>query len=127
VTERAALATVFRIMARKSLLLCVLLAACSKGPQADLRYIKEARSAAAEWALVNEQASRGRLTGVYAASMRKWLRDDLQTAASSLNRPDTRYAFEIDALLKQPDDAAPEELRAHAERLKQIEDSLESA
>jgi hypothetical protein len=127
VKERAALATVFGSMARKLLLLCVFLAACSKGPQADLQYIKEARSAAAEWALVNEQASQGRLTVVYVASMREWLRDDLQTAATSLSRPDTRYAFEIDALLSEPDDAAPEELRAHSERLKQIEDSFESA
>jgi len=33
----------------------------------------------------------------------------------------------IHALLRQPDDAAPEELRAHADKLKQIEDNLESA
>jgi hypothetical protein len=40
----------------------VALAACSKGPEADLQYIKQARSAGAEWALVNEQASAGRVT-----------------------------------------------------------------
>jgi hypothetical protein len=113
-------------MRRNSLLLLLLLAGCSSGPEADLQYIKQARSAGAEWALVNEQASQGRLTAVYVGSMRRWLRQELQAAAASLTRPDTRYAFEIDALLAQPDDAAPQELRAHADKLKQIEDSLES-
>ena len=49
----------------------LLLAACSKGPEADLQYIKQARSLAAEWALVNEQAEQGKLTAPYVASMRK--------------------------------------------------------
>jgi hypothetical protein len=46
------------------LLLLLLLGGCSKGPQADLPAISAARSLAAEWALVNEQASEGHLTGV---------------------------------------------------------------
>lgn len=112
---------------RELLLLLILLSACAKGPEADLQYIKQARSLAAEWALVNEQAAEGRLTAAYVTSMHKWFRDGLATANQSLSRPDARYAFEIDALLKQPDDAPPEELRAHAEKLKQIEDGLESA
>ena len=103
------------------------LAACSKGPQADLQYIKQARSAGAEWALVNEQASAGKLTATYVGSMHQWLRQQIQTAPSGLTEPDARYAIEMQALLLQPDDAAPEELRAHVEKLKQIEDSLESA
>src|SRR5574338_202993 len=107
--ERSATATGCGAV-RESLLLLILLSACAKGPEADLQYIKQARSLAAEWALVNEQAAEGRLTAAY----------------ESLTRPDARYAFEIDALLKQPDDAPPEELRAHAEKLKQIEDGLES-
>ena len=112
------------------LLLCslaVLVAACSKGPDADLQYIKQARSVAAEWALVNEQAGKGALTATYVASMHEWLRDQLQTSSQSLTRPDSRYGEEIRALLQQPDDAAPEELRAHVDKLKQVEDSLESA
>jgi hypothetical protein len=112
---------------RKSLLWLFLLAGCSKGPQADLQYIKEARSAAAEWALINQQAAQGKLTGAYVRSMRVWLRQDLETASSSLTVPDTRYAFEIDALLAEPDDAPPEELRAHVDKLREIEDGLESA
>jgi len=103
------------------------LAACSKGPQADLQYIKQARSAGAEWALVNEQANAGKVAATYAGSMHQWLRQQIQTASSDLTAPDSRYAIEIQALLAQPDDAAPEELRAHVDKLKQIEDGLESA
>jgi hypothetical protein len=114
-------------MWRKLLLLLALLAGCSKGPTADLAYISQARSLGAEWALVNEQASRGRLTDTYSQTMRSDLRKQLQTAASALTQADSRYGQEIQALLAQPDDAAPEELRAHADKLKQIEDSLESA
>lgn len=112
---------------RLGFLFALLLAGCSKGPAADLQYIKQARSLGAEWALVNEQASEGKLTGTYVANMHEWLRDQLETASTSLSQPDSRYGEEIDALLAQPDNAAPEELRAHAEKLKQIEDSLESA
>ena len=108
-------------------LLLVLLAGCSKGAEADLQYIKQARSLAAEWALVNEQSNNGKLTGTYVRSMRQWVKDDLQTASSSLTRPDSRYGEEMRALLAEPVDASPNELRSHAEVLKQIEDSLESA
>jgi hypothetical protein len=112
---------------RRSSLLLLLLAGCSNGAEADLQYIGQARSLGAEWALVNEQSNKGQLTPTYVRSMHKWLRDNLQTAASSLAQPDSRYGAEIRTLLAEPDDAAPDELRAHAARLKQIEDSLESA
>jgi hypothetical protein len=113
---------------RATLLLTALaLAGCSKGPEADLQYIKEARSAAAEWALVNEQASGGKLTGTYVRSMHKWVRDEISSAVSALSEPDARYGLEMQTLLAQPDDASPDELRAHADVLKQIEDQLESA
>ena len=112
---------------RKPLLLLLILAACSRGPEADLPTIGTARSLGAEWALVNEQAQRGQLTAVYAKTMRQQLREQLQTAASSLTRSDTPYGIEIQALLAEPGDAAPEALRAHTEKLKQIEDNLESA
>ena len=114
-------------MLRASLLLMLLLAGCSKGPQADLQYIKQARSAAAEWALVNEQAEQGKLTARYTASMHRWLRDEIRSASSALTEPSSSYAAEMDALLRQPDDAAPQSLRAHSNRLKHIEDQLESA
>ncbi|NUQ18818.1 MAG: hypothetical protein HOP95_10285 [Sphingomonas sp.] len=113
-------------MLRRPLLLLLLLAGCSKGPQADLQYISSARSLAAEWALVNEQASHGRLTDAYLKTMRENVRQQLQTNAKSLTQPKSDYASEIAALLREPDDAPPAALRAHASKLKQVEDSLES-
>ncbi|MFL6721528.1 MAG: hypothetical protein ACJ8FT_06970 [Sphingomonas sp.] len=114
-------------MARKLLLLAVLVAGCTKGPEADLQYIAQARSLGAEWALVNEQASEGKLTKAYVSSMHEWVRQQLQTASTALTQPDSPYGQEIQALLRQPDDASPDELRAHSDKLKQIEDNLESA
>ena len=114
-------------MWRGSLLLLLVLAGCSKGPEADLQYIKQARSAAAEWALVNEQANEGKVTPAYVSSMHKWLRQEVETASSALTVPDAPYAAEISALLKQPDDAAPASLRAISDKLKTQEDQLESA
>jgi len=114
-------------MARKLLLLLLTLASCSKGPEADLQYVSDARSVAAEWALVNEQAAQGRLTQTYVDSMHEWLRDQLQTSAQSLTQPNSPYGAEIRALLAGADNADPAELRSHTDKLKQIEDHLESA
>ena len=114
-------------MLRRPLLLVLLLGACSKGPEADLPAISAARSLAAEWALVNEQASEGHLTAPYVQTMRESVRDELQTNAKSLTRPQSDYGSEIAALQREPDDAPSAALRAHASKLKQIEDSLESA
>ena len=114
-------------MTRKLLLLVLALASCSKGAEADLPYIGEARSLAAEWALVNEQSSQGKLTPTYTQVMRKDLREQLQTASKSLGQPNSPYGHAIDALLQQPDDASPERLRGYSDQLKQIEDKLESA
>ena len=112
---------------REPLLFLLLLVGCSKGTQADLPAIGAARSLGAEWALVNEEASRGHLTAAYVKTMRQQLREQLQTNASSLTTPDTPYGREIQALLAEPDDAPPEELRAHSGKLRQIENGLESA
>jgi hypothetical protein len=112
---------------RRVLLSCLLVAACSKGPQADLPAIGEARSLGAEWALVNAQTAAGNVTPTYTRTMRKELRQQLQTSAQSLTQPDSQYAREIQALLAEPDDAQPAMLRAHAAALKQIEVDLESA
>jgi hypothetical protein len=114
-------------MVRRLCLILLLLAGCSKGPEADLQYIKQARSLGAEWALVNEQADRGQLSKTYVRSMRQWLRKELQSASGALIEPESRYALEIQALLAQPDDAEPNELRARVAALKQIETSLESS
>ena len=59
--------------------------------------------------------------------MHEWLRSQLQTSSSSLTQPDSAYGEEIQGMLRLPDEAPPEQLRIHSERLKQIEDRLESA
>ena len=105
----------------------LLVASCSKGPEADLQHIKQARSAAAEWALVNEQAGEGKLTRTYVASMHRWLRNEIRSASAALTEPNSTYGAEIGALLRQADDALPQDLRSHSDKLKQIEDQLESA
>lgn len=105
----------------------VLLASCSKGPEADLPIIGSARSLGAEWALLNEQADKGHLTRAYVQTMRGAIRDQLRTSINSLTQPQSTYALEIEALSHEPDDAPPAELRSHVARLRQIEDRLESA
>jgi hypothetical protein len=116
-------------MARKlwPLLLLGVGGCSSSGSESDLQYIKQARSLGAEWALVNEQAAQGKLIDTYATTMRKRLRDQLQTTSRSLTQPDSRYGREIHALLAEPDAASPTALRSHARALEQIGDSLESA
>ena len=114
-------------MLRWTLPVLILLAACSKGPEADLPSIQQARSLGAEWALVNEQAATGRLTSTYVATMHRQLRQNLRTTEQSLSDPHASYAAEIRALLGEDDDASPDRLRAHVAALKQIEDHLESA
>jgi hypothetical protein len=109
------------------LLIVAFLAACSKGAQADLQYIAEARSLAAEWALVNQQAAEGKLTTAYVSAMRKSLKRQAGSAAKALTQVNSDYAAEMQAIAAAPVDAAPVELRARSERLKQIEDQLESA
>jgi hypothetical protein len=111
---------------RRALLFAFVLTACSKGAESDVEYIKQARSAAAEWALVNDQARQGRLTRTYVSSMHRWVREEIESSVTSLSEPDSKYGDEIAALLQQPDDASPQELRARSARLKRIEDSLES-
>lgn len=112
---------------RLPLFIFLLVAACSKGAEADLQYISQARSLVAEWALVNEQAERGHLTAAYVRTMHQDLRQQLQSAAQSLTQPHSPYGREIEAVLRAPDGASPQELRTHAAKLKQIENALESA
>ena len=109
------------------LLILLLVAGCSTGPQTDLPLIAEARSLAAEWALVNQLALEGKLTSSFTRTMRVNVREELKSDASSLTKPRSSYGAEIEELLRQPDDAPPERLRTSAARLKQIEAELESA
>ena len=79
------------------------------------------------WALINEQAAQGKLSRTYVESMHQWVRGQLETSLSSLTRPNSEYGIAMKALLVEPADAQPQALRAHADKLKQIEDGLESA
>ena len=113
---------------RRRLLFCLLmLGACSKGPQADLQYISKARSLAAEWALINELAAKGQLTDAYVSSMHKSLREQIQTAGNALTDPNASYAQDIKGIAALPDDAPPPQFRAISDKLKQVEERLESA
>lgn len=112
---------------RRLLPILFLVASCSKGPATDLPSIAEARSLAAEWALVNQLALEGKLTSRFTQTMRANVRQELKSVASSLTEPRSSYGMEIDGLLKQADDAPPARLRSSSRKLKQIEDELESA
>ena len=111
----------------KRLTLILLLSGCAQGAQKDLPYIKQARSAAAEWALVNDQAAQDKLTRPYVEAMRDAAREEIKTAASGLSDPSSPQAREIKALIAEAPNAPAQRLRAHVARLKQLEDSLESA
>lgn len=111
---------------RSILLFALLVAGCSRAT-ADLATVSQARSLGAEWAMVNDQEAMGKLTPTYASTMRKQLRQQLESCASSAKTRGSRYAIEIQALLHEPDNASPQELNAQVAVLKRIEDDLESA
>jgi predicted small secreted protein len=110
---------------KRLVLFCLVLSGCAQGVQKDLPSIGEARSLAAEWALVNEQAIEGKLTATYIKTMRTSVREQLTTISRSLSEPSA--AAIVNDLLTQPDDAPPQQLRTSAEQLKQVESQLESA
>jgi hypothetical protein len=110
---------------KRLVLLCLVLSGCAQGAQKDLPSIAQARSLAAEWALVNEQAIEGKLTATYIKTMRASVREQLTTISRSLSEP--LAATIVNDLVTQPDDATPQQLRASAEQLKRVESQLESA
>ena len=110
-----------------ALVLAAALTACSQGSSADLPSIKQARSAAAEWALVNEQGQRGQLNRIYVEQMRKAARQELIAALPGLSDPASPQAKIIARLLIEPPESSPARLRALSDELKSIETGLESA
>jgi hypothetical protein len=108
-------------------LLALSVISCAKGPAADLPSIKQARSAAAEWALVNEQALHGQLTRTYIEKMREAAREELISALPGLSDPTSSQARIVGRLLVEPPDSPPARLRAYSDQLKSIETGLESA
>ena len=81
-----------RQMMRWGLAVLVILSGCSTAPpQSDLQYIKQARSIAAEWALVNEQQRReGRLRRPTSVRCIAGCRTICEPSTSSLSEPDSR-------------------------------------
>jgi hypothetical protein len=92
----------------------------------DLVTIKEARSLAAEWALVNRLAASGRLRPAYVRTMREEAIGQLETALASLADKEGEGAREIGALAHMPPDTSAGLLYAHARRLQALEDRLEA-
>src|SRR3954454_20428193 len=101
--------------------------ACSSGPETDLPAIRSIRSAAAEWALVNQEAGRGRLTDSYVAGMREAAREEIAKEARGLSPLNALAARQASALQALPDAAPADVIRAHVSILEQIETVLESA
>ena len=108
------------------LLALTLIGGCASGCSADLPAIGQMRSLAAEWASVNREAARGRLTIAYTEGMRKAAREQIAKQAQALSKgsPAAPAAAALQAL---PADAAPERIARLAAALKQIETKLESA
>ena len=92
----------------------------------DLVTIKEARSLAGEWALVNRLAAGGRLSDAYVRSMREQAIGQLETALQGMTEKQSPSAREIAALAHLPPDAPPGLIYAHARRLQALEDALEA-
>src|SRR4051812_18046567 len=88
-------------------------AACSSGPSADLPVVKNIRSTAAEWALVNRQAGEGRLTNPYVAGARELAQKNIKEQASTLSNPASAAAREAAELLDLPPHAPPDAISAH--------------
>ena len=96
--------------------LFVMLAGCDAA-SSEYPAVMEARSAAAEWAKVNELAADGRVTATYARTMREEARSQLTKAASSFSDPSSPQASEVRALIALPDDASPGALGRHVDAL----------
>ena len=98
----------------------------SGGARKDLPTIKEARSLAAEWALVNHLAASGRLRPAYVRAMREEAISHLATALASMTDKESAAAREMATLARLPPDSPAVLLYAHARRLQAIEDGLEA-
>jgi hypothetical protein len=103
----------------------LLVAASQPAPDRDLAAIKAARSIVAEWALVNQLAAAGRLSGSFADGMRREARQQLSERLSELSDPASPAAREIARMSQAPARVDPGALRASAQHLLAIETQLE--
>ena len=108
------------------ILLLLPIAACSEADEKRVA-VRQLRSAAAEWALVNHEASRRHLPEAYVGGMRKAARDQIKEAAASLRGKQADAEREAALLQTFPPDADAGLLTRHVATLKKIEDQLESA
>ncbi len=110
-----------------ALLSLALVDACSSGQRADLVAIKGIRSAAAEWALVNREAERGRLTSAFAKGMREAARENIAKEARAITQTNPQAAHHAAVLQALPSNATPGLIVPHVKALRQIGAALESS
>ncbi len=106
------------------ILLAAGLAGCTSQVDRELEAVKAARSALAEWALVEDQASKGRAQTIYVQQMRQLARDQLETAGSELAGQPAAARL-IDRLRTGAPDA--DALKRANSALEPLEKQLESA
>ncbi|MDB5680675.1 MAG: hypothetical protein JWO16_480 [Sphingomonas bacterium] len=87
--------------------------------------VKTARSLVAEWALVNREAARGRVTRHYADKMRENARSQLTDLRKSAENPAAPGVAEIDRAILLPANADAQMLDTIVGRLSHIETQLE--
>ena len=103
-----------------------LVTACSSANE-QLVAVKQLRSAAAEWALVNREGARQHLLSPYLEGMRKAARDQIRQASATLRDQHSAAAREAAALRALPADVQPALWDQRAAALEAIEKQLESA
>ena len=99
------------------------LVACGSPQQADSQSIKAIISTAAEWALVNREAERGRVTRVYATTMRQLARAQISTELKTLEQHRSPALPVAAGLAHLPADASPELIGRQVELLRRTETS----
>jgi hypothetical protein len=99
--------------------------ACSSPASEDVLTVKTARSLVAEWALVNREAARGRVTKHYADKMRENARSQLTDLRKSAENPAAPGVAEIDRAILLPANADAQMLDTIVGRLSHIETQLE--
>ena len=106
------------------ILTALALAGCAARADKQLLAVKSARSAMAEWALVEEQADTGRAPPVYVEQMRQLAHDQLDAAGSELRREPEAARVLARIRTGSPDPAALQEARSS---LQSFEKRLESS
>jgi hypothetical protein len=110
--------------ARLALILLTALAACSSQTDKQLQAVKSARSVLSEWALVEEQAARGRAPSTYVEVMRKQARDQLRSASRQLSQQPAAVRL-LQGFQQGSPDAA--ELKQAGSTLEPLEKRLEAS